>query len=133
MKLPEELKEYARDYLTTSEKMSLSKALVKYCAKICEIDIGKQYPVTGGQRDVACRCANAILEQFDIQEDAPSLQITDHGISVNVGADGAWVFFRTKGGKSFAFQPIQQWATDKTFGPVIDEWCRELQQRYEDS
>lgn len=58
---------------------------------------------------------------------ASATQITDHGITVNVGEDGAWVFFKTKSGRSFGFQPIQQWPINSTFGQTISEWCREMQ------
>ncbi len=54
-------------------------------------------------------------------------QITDHGITVNVGEDGTWVFFKTKSGRSFGFQPIQQWPINSTFGQTISDWCREMQ------
>lgn len=125
MKLPEELKRYKEDFLTENTRMSLTEAIVRRCAKSC-LSLNK---------DIVCpeECANAVLDDFGLLHGAQALQIKEHGISVNVGEDGTWVFFNTKSGKGFAFQPIQEWADNKIFFPVIHDWCREMQAKYEAS
>lgn len=52
-----------------------------------------------------------------------------HGITVRVGDDGAWVEFRTKSGKHFAFQPAQEWGQRGGLGGMtIRDWCTEMQE-----
>jgi len=50
-------------------------------------------------------------------------------IRVHNGRDGAWVEFWTQSGKSFCFQPVQQWPlTDgDMFATVASEWARDQQ------
>ena len=62
----------------------------------------------------------------------PATKVQDHGISVNVGDDGAWVCFTTKSGKSFVFQPAQEWGNPNSLGhQAIREWCLEMQAKRE--
>ena len=50
-------------------------------------------------------------------------------IRVHNGRDGAWVEFWTQSGKSFCFQPVQQWPlTDgDMFATIASEWARDQQ------
>ena len=62
----------------------------------------------------------------------PATKAQDHGITVNVGDDGAWVCFTTKSGKSFVFQPAQEWGNPNSLGhQAIREWCLEMQAKRE--
>jgi hypothetical protein len=55
-------------------------------------------------------------------------KVINHGITVNVGEDGAWVCFKNKQGQTFCFQPAQQWPnTDRLAGQTIRNWCLEMQ------
>lgn len=47
---------------------------------------------------------------------------------VHVGADGVWVTFKSKSGKSFTFQPAQEFGHGLCVksGAVLD-WCGDLQ------
>lgn len=77
--------------------------------------------------------ADAILAQPAAEKESPMKKATvvdNHGISVSVGSDGAWVAFKTKSGKSFVFQPIQQWVNTHWFG-TVSEWCRDMQERHD--
>lgn len=51
-------------------------------------------------------------------------------IDLFVGKDGAWIELKTKSGKSFVFQPIQQFGQDKTWGKYAIDWANDVQEEY---
>ena len=54
-------------------------------------------------------------------------QILSH-VAVFVGKDGAWVELKTKDGKSFLFQPIQEFAGKHScFRKAVVDWAKSVQ------
>lgn len=48
-------------------------------------------------------------------------------LNLHVGEDGAWVELKTKSGKSFCFQPMQEFGSESHWRQCVLEWAREVQ------
>jgi len=56
-------------------------------------------------------------------------QVLKH-VHVYVGEDGAWLELKTSSGKSFMFQPVQEFGAGSHFRSTVAEWANEIQQCY---
>jgi hypothetical protein len=52
-------------------------------------------------------------------------------IQVTTGRDGTWITLKTASGKSFSFQPIQEWPPENHWRKYVVEWCNELQSNHD--
>lgn len=48
-------------------------------------------------------------------------------ISLFVGDDGAWIELKTDKGKSFCFQPIQEFPPESHWRTYVLEWANDVQ------
>ncbi len=48
-------------------------------------------------------------------------------IDLHVGRDGAWITLTSKAGKSFSFQPIQEFGPATHWRKYVLEWSEDLQ------
>ena len=48
-------------------------------------------------------------------------------IDLHVGEDGAWVELKTESGKSFCFQPMQEFRPESHWRKYVLEWASEVQ------
>lgn len=48
-------------------------------------------------------------------------------IDLHVGQDGAWVELKTESGKSFCFQPMQEFGPESHWRKYVLEWASEMQ------
>ena len=52
-------------------------------------------------------------------------------LQVTTGKDGTWIILKTASGKSFAFQPIQEWPPESHWRKYVEEWCNDLQNNHD--